>query len=587
MRFLFKCLITNLNHYFVFQTKIGKTTLLDSLRSSEIAKNEFGGITQHTGAFTVSLDHKKQFKKKSLVMSTNFTNLITFLDTPGHAAFSNMRERGTKITDFIILVVAAEDGIMPQTIESIEFAQKHDVPIIVALNKIDKLDKLSDKEYNSIIDKISRKLFDNGVELEKEGGDVQMVKISALEKIGFDDLKEAILAQTETLELHCVIDGGVEATIIESTVDKQKGKLTTILVQSGTLKKGDILVTNNGLSYVKVRTIFDENSQIVDNIRPGFSVQLIGWKTNEFYSPQAGDKLIQIKDEKSVTKIISRAIESVKENKSKQDTEEYVKKTEEHRINYGQFLQNKRAEKKKWMKMRTEKKKFIKFDAEEENKKVNVVVKTDVYGTLETILELFSDYKEEQDIRINVLDYGVGSVTENDIETAETFHNTVIYAFNTSLVNKNLEAEIKEKKIRLKHFNVIYHLIDDLKKEIESRMPEVEQHTIVGQATVLKPFLINDKSKKIAVAGSICEKGVLKNDKSVLYKIERAGKLLAKDLQITSMRHLKDEVNEIKEKTECGLMFKEYKDVFEPGDQIICYKKVFAKPQTSWRPEGF
>lgn len=210
----------------IFNTiSIGKTTLLDALRNSEIVKNEFGGITQHTGAFTVSLDDKKQrlARKKSLVNSDDFSNLITFLDTPGHAAFSNMRERGTKITDFIILVIAAEDGLMPQTIESINFAKKHNVPIIVALNKIDKLDKLKDKEYNAVIDKISKNLFNEGVELESEGGDVQMVKLSALEKTGFDDLKEAILAQTEALELECIVDGGVESTIIESTVDQQKG----------------------------------------------------------------------------------------------------------------------------------------------------------------------------------------------------------------------------------------------------------------------------------------------------------------------------------------------------------------------------
>ena len=559
------------------------------MRKSEIAKNEFGGITQHTGAFTVSLDDSKPktSKKRSLVMSENFSNLITFLDTPGHAAFSNMRERGTKITDFIILVIATEDGVMPQTVESIQFAHKHNVPIIVALNKIDKFDDLNEKEYNSAMDKISRRLFELGVELECEGGDVQLVKMSALEKIGLDDLKEAILAQTETLELDCLVDGGVKGTVIESTVDPQKGKLTTILVQSGTLKKGDVLITDNGLSFAKVRAIFDEYSQIVDNIRPGFSVQLIGWKMTEHYSPQAGDKLIQIKDEKSASKIVDLAINLKRHEKAKKDTEEYVRNTAEFRLQYQEFLRNKRAEKKRWMRMRTEKKKFLKVDLEEEKKKVNVVVKTDVYGTLETILELFSDYPEEQGIRINVLNYGVGAVNESDIEMADMFHNVTVYAFNTTFVNQSVEEQIKQKNIKVKKFNVIYHLIDDLKREIETRMMETEEHNVVGEATVLKTFLINEKSKKIAVAGSICEKGVLKNDRNVLYKILRNDQLLASNLQISSMRHLKDEVNEIKEKTECGLMFKEFKDAYQPLDKIICYKLSFVKPKSTWTPKGF
>lgn len=520
-------------------------------------------------------------------MSEDFSNLITFLDTPGHAAFSNMRERGTKITDFIILVVAAEDGIMPQTLESIEFAHKHRVPIIVALNKIDKLENLSEKEYNSIMDKIGRRLFDAGVELESEGGDVQLVKISALAKTGLDDLKEAILAQTETLEMSCLIDGGVEATIIESTVDQRKGKLTTVLVQSGTLKKGDILVTDNGLAFAKVRALFDEYSQLVDQIRPGFSVQLIGWKNTEHYVPQAGDKLIQIADEKSATRIVAKAIDLTRREKSKNDTEQYIKNNEEQRAQYQEFLQQKRVEKKRWMKMRTEKKKFLKFDPEEEKKKINIVIKADVYGTLETILELFGDYPEEHGIRINVLDYGVGGVNESDLETADTFPNTIIYAFNTSPVRRSVEELISQRKANVKRFNVIYHLIDDLKRQIESRMPEIEVHTVVGEATVLKTFLVNEKSKKIAVAGSVCEKGKLKNDKNSLYKVERGGKLLAKDLQISSMRHLKDEVSEIKENTECGLMFKAFNDAYEPGDRIICYKKSFSAPKTSWTPKGF
>lgn len=384
--------------------------------------------------------------------------------------------------------------------------------------------------------------------------------------------------------------------------------MTTILVQSGTLKKGDVLVTENGLNYVKVKAIFDENSQIVNNIRPGFSVQFVGWKTNEFYTPQAGDKLIQVKDDKSAIKIMEKAISILKTEKAKKDFIKYQENTEEHRLQYKEFLNNKRAEKKRWMKMRTERKKFVKFDPEEVRKKVNVILKADVYGTLETLLELFTDYPEEQGISINILNYGVGSVTENDLETASIFPNTIIYAFNTTFVDKNLEKSVKDKK-QVRKFNVIYHLIDDLKKEIESRLPEVEQHIVVGEAVVLKPFLINDKSRKIPVAGSICEKGTLKNDRNVLYKIERDGKLVVKDLTISSMRHLKDEVSEIKEKTECGLMFKHYADVFLPGkngkcfalkkkllifsfllrlgDKITCYKKHFAKPKTEWSPEGF
>ncbi|KAK4336733.1 hypothetical protein RND71_043634 [Anisodus tanguticus] len=192
-----------------------------------------------------------------------------------------MRERGAKITDFIILVIAAEDGLMPQTIESINFALKYNVPLIVALNKIDKLDNLKEKDVEAIIKKIENNLLENKVELESLGGDVQLIKISALEKIGLDDLKEAILAQAELLNLKSTLNKGVRGTIIESSLDKQKGKLTTILVENGTLKKGDVIVTENQLAYAKVRAIFDENTQLVDKIRPGLSIRCFQCSSDE------------------------------------------------------------------------------------------------------------------------------------------------------------------------------------------------------------------------------------------------------------------------------------------------------------------
>lgn len=595
----------------------GKTTLLDALRESEIVKQEFGGITQHIGAFVVSLDDQKGFKQTMNVTSgpntiknrrlthldLNAKELVTFLDTPGHAAFSGMRERGTQITDLVVLVVAADDGVMQQTIESVEFARQNKVPIIVAINKID---RISDTDRSDHLLQIQTGLQSIGVHLEDLGGDIQSVPISALNKFGLNDLKEAICALSESLELKAPFDGGVRATIIESSLDEHRGKLTTLLVQSGTLKKGDVLISENGEHLLKVRAMFDEYSNVLTTVRPGVPVQVIGWKeptigtgatgSGSFASnlPNSGERLIQLRNESSAKQVQSGALHLRLNEKAKQFSSEGYRKLESERVEYQQWLKEKRERGNKYHKRRTANQKLIKFDAEKEQRRLNLILKADTFGTLETLLDILDSYPGEQDVKINIVHYGVGPVSEGDLNLASCFHNTRIYAFNVpgkassrSSGGNPASSSSAVKPSTVRAYNVIYHLVEDLKSEISNRLPEVEKHVELGEATVMQQFLINEKHKKYPVAGCRCNKGTLKFDSSSFYKVIRGGRVIADKLRLTSMRHLKDEVNSIRVNTECGLKFDNPTVLFQSNDLIVNYEPKKVKQKTKWAPKGF
>ncbi|KAI1285702.1 Translation initiation factor IF-2, mitochondrial [Halotydeus destructor] len=558
----------------------GKTTLLDSLRKSEIVKQEHGGITQHIGAFVVSLNEPG--KEVSLKAEKNIKNLVTFLDTPGHAAFSAMRERGANVTDIVVLVVAADDGVMNQTVESISYAKTAGVPIIVAINKMDKV-KGSPEQLKIL----KQGLMAHGIVLEEDQGETQAVKVSGLTGLGLEELKEAILAQAETLSLKTYIDGDVEAAVVESQLHPHRGRLATLLIRTGTLKRGDVIVAGDHC-WAKVRSMFDEWGNVVQMVGPGLPVQVIGWKDDNI--PDAGDKVLQVESEKSAKEYVQEGLNKMKDEKANQDYDEAFKRLDEHQKEHKQALMAKRALGIRYkMRSKKDREKMIKEDPDAA-KKINIILKADVSGSLEVLLDVLQNYpNHEEDVQVNVVHFGVGALTEKDVELATCFPNTFIYGFNLKTPSA-IASKAKEAQVPIKTHNVIYHLVDDLKKEISDRLPLQDVELVVGEAAVLQEFMINEKNKKVSVAGCRCSKGVLKKA-GTQFRLERGGNVLVDGLKISSMRHLKDEVDSIKNNVECGLRFDfpENSPVinFQNQDKLICYETKKVSQVTRWSPEGF
>ncbi|XP_018305806.1 mitochondrial translation initiation factor 2 isoform X2 [Mycetomoellerius zeteki] len=526
----------------------GKTTLLDTLRNTSVVKMEFGGITQHIGAFNVTLE-------------TGET--ITFLDTPGHAAFNIMRMRGAQVTDIIVLVVAADDGVMEQTIESINMARAANVPIIVAINKIDKPE--------ADILRTQKMLAQQGIQVEAMGGDIQSVNVSALHGTNLGTLMEAIALQAELVGLKGDPTGLVEAVIIECFIDRQRGKLATALIQRGTLRKGAYLVS--GLAWAKVRAMFDHSGNPVTEAKLSDAVQIIGWKD----LPTAGDEILEVENEKKARTVMryreaEKATQLAQKHKIAAD-----KKHEEYLKEYKEHLAKRRALG-RYTKLSTP----VKNESPDDEKpKLNVIIKSDVAGSVEAILDVFNSYGSDDKCQLSVVHYGVGPVSETDLQMADIF-NAIIYSFNVGVM-KNLQQEANEKKILIRSYNVIYKLINDVKKEINMRLPSVDAEEIIGEANVLQEFEITDKKKKVKVAGCRCIKGNLK--KNAMYRLMREQEVLFAG-KLVSMRHMKNETETIKTDVECGLRFEDPTLSFKTGDILICYQ-TYQKPQeTDWDP-GF
>ncbi|XP_011630963.1 translation initiation factor IF-2, mitochondrial isoform X2 [Pogonomyrmex barbatus] len=525
----------------------GKTTLLDTLRNTSVVEMEFGGITQHIGAFNVTL-------------KTGET--ITFLDTPGHAAFNIMRSRGAQITDIIVLVVAADDGVMEQTIESIHMAKAANVPIIVAINKIDKPE--------ADIMRTQNMLAQQGIQVEALGGEIQSVNISALHGTNLDTLIESIALQAELMGLKGDPMGLVEAVVIECLTDRRRGKLATALIQRGTLRKGAFLVS--GLTWAKVRAMFDHSGNPVMEAKLSDAVQIIGWKD----LPTAGDEILEVENEKKVRMVMryreaKKAAQLAEEHRIAAD-----KKHEEYLKEYKEHLAKRRA-----LGRYTKISLPIKNEKPDGIPKLNIVVKGDVAGSVEAILDVFNTYGSDDKCHLNVIHYGVGPVTETDLEMADAF-DAIIYPFNVG-ITKELQQEANKKKILIRPHNVIYKLVDDVKKEINSRLPSLDAEEVIGEANVLQEFVITDKKKKVKVAGCRCVKGNLK--KNALYRLMRQQEVLYTG-KLVSMRHMKNETDTIKTDVECGLRFEDPTLSFKPGDVLICYQ-MYKKPQeTDWDP-GF
>ncbi|NXR45941.1 IF2M factor, partial [Hippolais icterina] len=535
----------------------GKTTLLDSLRKTQVASMEAGGITQHIGAFIVHMPSGEK---------------ITFLDTPGHAAFSAMRARGTNVTDIVILVVAAEDGVMEQTIESIQHAKNAGVPLILAINKCDKPE--ADPE------RVKKELLAHDVVCEEFGGDVQAVNISALKGENLMVLAEATVALAEVLELKADATGQVEGTIIESRKDKGKGPLTTAIIQRGTLKKGCVLVA--GKTWAKVRFLFDENGKAVDAASPGTPVEIMGWKE----SPSAGDEILEVESEQRAQEVVAWRTYVEQQEKMKKDLEVIEAKQREHRLEY-----EKKQQKLAHLTWRQRKavlykaNKHLMFSRPKERTEMDentlsLIVKGDVDGSVEAILNILDSYDCEDECKLDIVYFGMGDISENDINLAEAF-NGVIFGFSVK-ANESMKKLADKKGIKIKLHNIIYKLVEDLKDELNSRLPPAVVETPIGEASVLDTFSVTVGKNKIPVAGCRVHKGLL--DRKMKFKLIRNRDVVWKGY-LSSLKHHKDDVQVIKTGMDCGLSLDKNLE-FSIGDEIICYEEKEVQQTTSWDP-GF
>jgi translation initiation factor IF-2 len=473
----------------------GKTSLLDYIRNSRVASGEAGGITQHIGAYRVKTDHGE----------------ICFIDTPGHAAFTAMRARGANSTDIVILVVAADDGVMPQTEEAIQHAKGAGVPMVVAVNKIDK--------EGADPDRVKNELAARDVIPDDWGGDTQFIQVSALTGDGIDALLEAVLLQAELLELTAVEDGPAQGVVIESELDKGRGSVATLLVQNGTLNKGDIIVA--GQYFGRARALNDELGAQVKSAGPATPVEALGLNG----TPNAGDSFIVAKDERRAREVAQLRAD----------------RATEARLNTGTSLDS-----------------LLENFGAEEVKRLNIVVKADVRGSLEAIVSALNDIGNDE-VAVNVVMSGVGGITESDATYAVTAQ-AVIFGFNVRADN-SAKRIIEAEGLDLRYYKVIYDLVDDVKAALSGMLaPEVREE-IVGIAEVRDVF---DSKKMGRIAGCMVIEGTVHRAKKI--RVLRDN-IVIYEGDLESLRHFKDEVENVSSGTECGIGVKNYNDV-KVGDQI-------------------
>ncbi|XP_035515594.1 translation initiation factor IF-2, mitochondrial [Morone saxatilis] len=535
----------------------GKTTLLDSLRKSQIVSTEAGGITQHMGAFLVQLPTGEK---------------ITFLDTPGHAAFSSIRARGANATDIVILVVAADDGVMDQTVESIQHAKRANVPMIVAVNKCDK--------HQADPQRVKQELLAHDVVCEEFGGDVQAIHISALKGDNLMALAEATVALAEVQELKADPSGLVEGLVIQSRNDKGKGPVATVIVQRGTLKRGSVLVV--GKSWAKVRLLFDENGQAVKEAGPGRAVEVVGWKEQ----PSTGEVLLEVESEQQAKEVVSWRIyeeeqqwlqeeQSAIELKQKEHLQEYRKEREE--------LSHLSWRKRRAAVYQANKYKYCMRPSEKTQRDdliLPLIIKGDVNGSLEAILNILDSYDAQQQCDLEVVHIGIGDISENDVNVAETFSGS-IYGFNVR-ATKSVQQLAAKRRVPLRLHNIIYKLVDELKEELGAKLPPLVSENIVGEATVLAIFEVSVGKKKVPVAGCRVQKGQL--DRQLKFRVIR-GQDAVWEGSLAALKHHKDDVQTVKVGMDCGLSADGDLD-FMPGDVVVCFEKANVPQVTSWDP-GF
>ena len=478
----------------------GKTSLLDALRQSDVVSTEYGGITQHIGAYQVKVNDKK---------------LITFIDTPGHAAFTEMRARGSKITDIVILVVAANDGIKPQTIEAINHSKAAGVPIIVAVNKCD----LQGIDTT----KVKNQLLEHELIVEEMGGEVLCNEISALKKINLDKLKENILLQSELLDLRTKKNALAKAVVIESRLDKGRGPVSTVLITSGTLKKGDTFIS--GSTKGKVRAMFDYNNKQINSAEPSMPVEVIGFEN----VTKAGDDFIVLNQEEKINEILEFRKSGLKKNKTKS-------------IGESEDI----------------------FGNVEKSETLNIVLKADVHGSLEAINAAITKIEIEK-IKPKIILSAVGPVTETDVTLAKA-SNAKILGFNVR-PNKEAKDLASSYKMEIGFFNIIYEAIEFVEKSIRGTLEPMTKEENIGQCEVLEVFNVSKAGK---VAGVKVTQGEVKNNSQA--RLVRDGSVVYVG-KVGSLFREKNEAKEVKSGLECGLTISNFLD-YKKGDVIEVFQTV-------------
>ncbi|MBT9235045.1 translation initiation factor IF-2 [Pseudomonas inefficax] len=481
----------------------GKTSLLDYIRRAKVAAGEAGGITQHIGAYHVETDR----------------GMVTFLDTPGHAAFTAMRARGAKATDIVILVVAADDGVMPQTREAVQHAKAAGVPLVVAVNKIDK--------PGADLDRIRNELAVEGVTSEDWGGDTPFVKVSAKMGTGVDELLEAVLLQAEILELTATPTAPGRGVVVESRLDKGRGPVATILVQDGTLRQGDMVLC--GSNYGRVRAMLDENGKPVKEAGPSIPVEILGLDG----TPEAGDELSVVADEKK-----AREVAMFRQGKYRE-----VKLARAH----AGKLEN-----------------IFETMGQEEKKTLNIVLKTDVRGSLEALQGSLSGLGNDE-VQVRVIGGGVGGITESDANLALA-SNAVLFGFNVR-ADAGARKIVEQEGLDMRYYNVIYDIIEDVKKALTGMLGSDVRENILGVAEVRDVF----RSPKFgAIAGCMVIEGTVYRNRPI--RVLREDVVIFEG-ELESLRRFKDDASEVRNGMECGIGVKSYNDV-KVGDKIEVFEKV-------------
>jgi translation initiation factor IF-2 len=485
----------------------GKTSLLDVIRKTHVTQTEAGGITQHIGAYRVVTDKGQ----------------IAFLDTPGHEAFTAMRARGAKVTDIVILVVAADDGVMPQTIEAINHAKAADVPIIVAINKIDKA--------NADPDRVKRELAENGLTPEDWGGDTIFIQVSAKQEQGIDELLEMISLQSEVLELKANADKLAYGHVVEAKIDTGRGPVATVLVQEGTLRNGDAVVC--GIHFGKIRALLDDKGVQVESAGPSIPVEILGLSG----VPVAGDEMIALDDEKSARQV---SMHRVQRQRSKE-------LAQTNRVSLENLFEQMQLG---------------------DVKDLNLIIKADVHGSIEALTEALTKLSNEE-VKVNVVHSATGTVTESDIPLAAV-SNAIIFGFNVRPTTK-VQAIANEENVDMRFYSVIYDVIKDVKGAMVGLMDSTYEEHILGSADVRELFQI---PKIGTIAGCHVNDGKFERGQNI--RVVRDGVVLYEGKN-SSLRRFKDDVKEVQAGYECGIGVEHFNDI-KVGDVLECYYLEEIKP---------
>ncbi|AET37571.1 translation initiation factor 2 Ecym_1337 [Eremothecium cymbalariae DBVPG len=515
----------------------GKTTILDYLRNSSLVDKESGGITQHIGAFQVVTPVSKR--------------KITFLDTPGHAAFLKMRQRGANITDIIVLVISVEDSIMPQTIEAIKHVKKSGNELIVAITKIDKLS--SQKKKDEAITRVTNDLLSHEIEVESIGGSVQVVSVSGKTGENMDLLEECIIALSDSMDLKAEYGRStmIEGWILESEVQKALGNVATVLIRKGELQKGNILICGN--TYCKVRAILDEHRNPIQNACPAQAVKVSGWKE----LPSAGDEVIQVSTEATAKKFVTKRLNLVKLEKEATTVEK---------------LNNERTQTKELAEKNN-------YDDKERGEvdspeckgptKVNFILKADVSGSVEAIRESIGHLGNEE-VVCNIVDSSVGMPTESDLRLARV-SNSIILCF--SLGNLPNDVLNNKEKVEVRQFDVIYKLIESVTETLIENMMPIYDCKQIATAEVREIFNFCLKQKSIRIAGCKVTNGKISRN-SLVKVLRGAEDEVIFDGKLATLRQGKESPAEVTKGKECGITFENNFEGYEPGDKIIAYEKI-------------